>query len=202
MDRPGALPDVPHWKERAAFAAFDASGAQGPTLPWRMSFDGPATEKPLGGNLGPLEGLAVVDFSMGWAGPLCARTLADMGADVVKIESLGHPDWWRGWEPSADADPPIIEIQPHFNAMNRNKRGVSVDLQTPEGQAIARALVEGADVVIDNYAAGVLDKLSLGPDAQRAIQPNVVSVTMPAFGTIGPLAGLRARVPHVVDGPP
>ncbi|HEV2531413.1 CaiB/BaiF CoA-transferase family protein [Phenylobacterium sp.] len=192
MPRPGELPGVPHWRERGAFAAFDETGALGPTLPFRMAFDGAARPFRDGRAAAPLAGLKVVDFSMGWAGPLCARTLGDLGADVIKIESETHPDWWRGWEANVTSDPPTTETRYNFIAVNRNKRGVALDLTTPDGLAKAKALVAGADVVVENFAAGVLEKLGLGLAEQRRIRPGLISVSMPAFGNGGPLSGLRA----------
>jgi crotonobetainyl-CoA:carnitine CoA-transferase CaiB-like acyl-CoA transferase len=190
MVRPGELPSVDHWRRREAFAPFDGSGVVGPTLPYRMRFDGVTAPAWAPDGEGPLAGLRVVDFSMGWAGPLCTRTLADLGADVVKIESEGHPDWWRGWEAGGDA---ITRETPlNFINVNRNKRGVDIDLTSPDGKAQAKALLAQADVVVENYAAGVLAKLGLGQDVQRALKPGVISLSMPAFGNGGPLSGLRA----------
>ena len=195
MPTPGQLPHVPHWVHRGAFAPTDGDdgfGVMAPTLPYRMTFDGVGTPRwsgdPAGG---PLAGLKVVDFSMGWAGPLCARTLADLGAEVIKIESAAHPDWWRGWDNNA-ADRALMEMRHHFLGVNRNKRGIALDLTIPEGVARAKALIARADVVVENYAAGVLNKLGLGPAVQQALNPRVISLTMPAFGASGPLAGLRA----------
>jgi crotonobetainyl-CoA:carnitine CoA-transferase CaiB-like acyl-CoA transferase len=189
MANPLELPDQPHWAARGDFAAFDARGVRAPTLPFRMGFDG--HQRPWRPErVAPLAGLKVADFSMGWAGPLCARTLADLGADVVKIESAGHPDWWRGWE--AAGDPGLMERRHNFIDVNRNKKGVDLDLATPEGLAAARALVAGADVVVENFAAGVMDKLGLGQAVQRRLSPGVISVSMPAFGAGGPLSGIRA----------
>lgn len=192
MVRPGKLPGVPHWKVRGAFARFGYDEIEGPTLPYRIRFEGTPSDRwdDIGGE-GPLSGLRVVDFSMGWAGPLCARTLGDLGADVVKIESENHPDWWRGWEAS-DVDITARESKINFVAVNRNKRGVDIDLTKPEGIARAKALIARADVVVENYAAGVLDKLSLGADIQRTLNPGIISLSMPAFGVSGPLSGLRA----------
>ncbi len=193
MPTPGQLKREPHWAARGAFAPVgDDPGVEGPTLPYRMTFDGVHKARWAGDpKLGPLGGLKVVDFSMGWAGPLCARTLGDLGADVVKIESDDYPDWWRGWEANEEARA-MMEMRHHFLGVNRNKRGVCIDLTRPEGVAHAKALIAGADVVIENYAAGVLEKLGLGQAVQRALRPGIVSLTMPAFGATGPLAGLRA----------
>ncbi|MBL8772058.1 MAG: CoA transferase [Phenylobacterium sp.] len=185
------LPDTPHWRERGAFGPFDSSGIAAPTRPYRATFGGPCAPVPAGDARAPLRGLRVVDFSMGWAGPLCARTLADLGADVVKIESAGHPDWWRGWEVE-QGDPPPHETKFNFICMNRNKRGVALDLASTEGLARARALVAGADVVVENFAAGIMDRLGLGPDVRRALNPGLITVSMPAFGNGGPLSGIRA----------
>lgn len=191
MVRPGELPSVDHWRERGAFAEFGVAGVLGPTMPYRWRFDGVTSPRwtPKGGE-GPLAGLKVVDFSMGWAGPLCARTLADLGADVVKIESEEHPDWWRGWDGVGDVA--ARESQVHFINNNRNKRCADIDLTQPEGQRQARALIAGADMVIENYGAGVLDKLGLGQATQRSLRPGLISLTMPAFGAGGPLSPLRA----------
>jgi crotonobetainyl-CoA:carnitine CoA-transferase CaiB-like acyl-CoA transferase len=192
MPTPGQLPRDPHWAARGAFAAVGETGLDGPTLPYRIAFDAVRSARWRGdAATGPLAGLRVIDFSMGWAGPLCARTLADLGADVVKIESADHPDWWRGWDNSA-ADKAAMEMRHNFLGANRNKRGVAIDLTRPEGLAQAKALIAGADVVVENYAAGVMEKLGLGPAVQRALRPGIISLTMPAFGAAGPLSGLRA----------
>jgi crotonobetainyl-CoA:carnitine CoA-transferase CaiB-like acyl-CoA transferase len=189
MPTPGELPGMPHWTARGAFAAFDDSGVRAPTLPFRTTFDGvTGSWKPRGP--APLDGLRVIDFSMGWAGPLCARTLGDLGAEVIKIESDAHPDWWRGWE--AAGDPALMERRHNFIDVNRNKRAIVLDLATSDGLAKAKALIAGADVVVENFAAGVMDRLGLGQDVQRALRPGLISVSMPAFGNGGPLSGLRA----------
>jgi crotonobetainyl-CoA:carnitine CoA-transferase CaiB-like acyl-CoA transferase len=192
MLHPGELPNADHWLDRGAFGSFGVKGCVGPTLPFRMSFDGAArTRWSEGDETGPLAGLKVVDFSMGWAGPLCARTLGDLGADVVKIESEGHPDWWRGWETGA-VDATTREVKHNFIGVNRNKRGVDIDLTGPTGRAQVEALIARSDVVVENFAAGVLDKLGLGAARQRALNPGLISLSMPAFGNGGPLSGLRA----------
>lgn len=187
------LPTEPHWQGRGAFAPFDESGHLAPTLPYRAEFSGGARPAFQGGPASaPLRGLKVVDFSMGWAGPLCARTLADLGAEVIKIESESHPDWWRGWETDQSGDPPPREVKFSFISVNRNKRGVVLDLTTPDGLAQAKALVARADVVVENFAAGIMDALGLGADVRRGLNPDLITVSMPAFGHGGPLTGIRA----------
>ncbi|MDE5458925.1 CoA transferase [Bradyrhizobium sp. CSA112] len=131
----------------------------------------------------PLQGIRVIDFSMGWAGPLCTRTLADLGADVIKIEAIQYPDWWRG----VDRRPAYIDAQMYektvrFCIMNRNKRGITLDLSRPQGLALAKRLVAGADIVVDNYSVDVLPKLGLGYDVLRTLNPRLVMMSMSAFG--------------------
>lgn len=193
MVTPGDLPHQEHWRHRRAFSGFSPAGALAPAGPARSRFDGhrvPRWESTAAA--GPLSGLRVLDFSMGWAGPWATRTLADLGADVVKVESRRHPDWWRGWEADDGGDPPTIEVAASFNAVSRNKRGVALDLTTPEGHKTAKALIARADVVVENFAAGVLDKLGLGQNLQRRLRPGLISISMAAFGASGPLSSLRA----------
>jgi crotonobetainyl-CoA:carnitine CoA-transferase CaiB-like acyl-CoA transferase len=193
VPRPIELLTTPHWVGRRGFAPFtDDPNLLGPRLPFRMAFDGHRRPVPDVAGDAPLSGLRVIDFSMGWAGPLCTRSLADLGADVVKVESHTHYDWWRGWEPPGASDPPAYELKTVFNVMNRGKRGVALDLTTPEGQARAKQLVAGADMVIENYAPGVMDKLGLGHEVLQAVRPGLVMVSMGAFGAEGPWSFFRA----------
>jgi crotonobetainyl-CoA:carnitine CoA-transferase CaiB-like acyl-CoA transferase len=191
-ERPGALPAQPHWQSRGSFAPVDGAGAEGPTLPYRFSYDGVARPRPAGGALGPLTGIKVADFTMGWAGPLSTRYLADLGAEVLKFESHAKPDWWRGIDPMPDSDPPLYELPLNFMSVNRNKLGLDVDLTKAEGQSVARAVVRQVDVVVDNQGPGVMEKLGLGAADQRRLNPGVITVVMPPFGRGGPLSGLRA----------
>ena len=196
MPGPAALLQEPHWVERGAFAPVPGAQASAPTPPFRFRFDGvppePSRPRRDGVEGGPLAGVRVIDFTMGWAGPQATRFLADLGADVVKVESRGHPDWWRGWEADQGGDPPAIELRSNFNALNRGKRGVALDLTSEEGLSQARDLLAGADVVVESFAAGVLDKLGLGQAVQRELRPGVISLSMPAFGNGGPLSAVRA----------
>ncbi|MCK1423494.1 MULTISPECIES: CoA transferase [unclassified Bradyrhizobium] len=133
---------------------------------------------------GPLHGIRVVDFTMGWAGPLCTRTLADLGADVIKIEAIQYPDWWRG----VDRRPGYVTDKMYEKALcfcmvNRNKRGITLDLKRPQGLALAKRLLAGADIAVDNFSVEVLSRLGLGYNVLRAHNPRLVMMSMSAFGT-------------------
>jgi len=142
---------------------------------------------------GLLAGVKLVDFSMGWAGPLASRMLADFGAEVWKIEAARYPDWWRGvnWTPQ------VIENKEYekakiFTAMNRGKLGVSVDLTDPTGRQIALDLVSKADAVIENQAAGVMKKFGLDWEELCSCRPDLVMVSMSAFGAGNEWSATRA----------
>ncbi|WP_407185247.1 CaiB/BaiF CoA transferase family protein [Bradyrhizobium centrosematis] len=131
----------------------------------------------------PLDGVRVIDFSMGWSGPLCTRILADLGADVIKIESIQRPDWWRGVDRRrAFVEDKMYERAPCFCIMNRGKRGMTLDLTRPRGLALVKRLLATADIVVDNYSVDVLPKLGLGFDVLRALNPRLVQLSMSAFG--------------------
>ncbi|MCK1583955.1 CoA transferase [Bradyrhizobium sp. 168] len=131
----------------------------------------------------PLQGVRVIDFSMGWAGPLCTRTLADLGADVIKIEAMQHPDWWRGVDRrAAYVDAKMYEKAARFSIMNRNKRGITLDLKRPKGLAIAKQLLVGADIVVSNYSVDVLPRLGLSYDVLKILNPRLIMMSMSSFG--------------------
>jgi crotonobetainyl-CoA:carnitine CoA-transferase CaiB-like acyl-CoA transferase len=141
----------------------------------------------------PLEGIRVVDLTMGWAGPLATRTLADLGAEVIKVESAGYPDWWRGANFTDEFyRDRLYEKNSNFNMMNRNKLGITLDLTQPEGKALLLDLVANADAVIENYSAEVLPKLGLTYDTLRARNERLVMVSMPAFGLGNAWSNTRA----------
>ncbi len=140
-----------------------------------------------------LNGIRVVDLSMGWAGPLAARHLADMGAEVIKVEGCVRFDWWRGWEATQSwIDDDNAEKSVAFNTVNRNKMDVTLDLSKPEGNKLLKRLVAISDVVVENYSAGVLPKLGLDYPNLKQANDNIVMISMPAFGTNGPWRGYRA----------
>ena len=140
-----------------------------------------------------LRGCRIVDLSMGWAGPLATRHLADMGAEIIKVESCARFDWFRGWESSQRwIDNDEAEKHEPFNALNRNKFDVTLDLSNRRGRDLLLRLVAVSDAVIENFAGEVLPKLDLGFEAFKAVKPEIVMVSMPGFGSTGPWRGYRA----------
>ena len=141
----------------------------------------------------PLRGIRILDLTMGWAGPLASRYLADEGAEVIKIEGPGHFDWWRGWDLGGKADAnQTHEKSPNYNYNNRNKRGVAIDLTRPEGRALALKLAETCDAAIENQATGVMAKLGLTYADLKAANPSIIMLSMPGFGAEGPWSAYRA----------
>lgn len=131
----------------------------------------------------------VVDLSMGWAGPFVTNILAAYGADVIKVESHRHFDWWRGSRPAAEGQGDVMyEKSPVFNAANRGKRGITLDLTTPAGQGLARQLIATADLVVENFGAGVMEKLGLSYGEVSRDNPRLVMLRQPGFGSTGPEA--------------
>jgi len=128
-----------------------------------------------------LAGLRVLDLSRVIAGPYAATLLADLGADVVKLERPGQGDDLRHWRGGGG-------ISPVFAAINRNKRGIAVDLAQAEGARVALALARRADVVIENFLPGVADRLGLGYATVSAENPSVVYASVTGFGQTGPYA--------------
>ena len=127
----------------------------------------------------PFEGLRVLDLSQVWAGPYAARFLADMGADVIHIEGPQFPDAVRGlFRPD---DPRSFNKAAYFNEYNRNKRGLALDLHRPEGMEAFKRLVPLADVVIENWSVGVAERLGMGYEDLRALNPRITLVQMPGF---------------------
>ena len=129
---------------------------------------------------GALRGLRALDLTHALAGPFCAQVLADHGADVIKVEPL-EGDFFRKMGPfrSDDAQRQMGGL---FQSCNRNKRSIALNLKSPQGQDVLRELVAGADVLVENYRAGVLDKLGLGYEALKAIKPSLVYTSVRGFG--------------------
>ena len=160
-------------------------------------------------NVGPLAGLRVIELAHIMSGPTCGMLLADMGADVIKVEKIPGGDDTRRFTP-----PTINGESAAFMMMNRNKRGIAVDLKTVAGKELLRRLLATADFVTENYRAGTMEKLGLGYDVLRAANPGLVYCAISGFGRSGPDAGKGGfdlvaqgmsglmRITGEADGPP
>ncbi|MCA8406661.1 CoA transferase [Burkholderia cenocepacia] len=151
--------------------------------------------------MGALSHIRVLDLTRVLAGPWCAQTLADFGADVIKVERPGAGDDTRHWGPPylKDADGADTAEAAYYLAANRNKRSVTIDIATPEGQQIVRELAAQSDVVLENYKVGQLKKYGLDYEALRAVKPDLVYCSVTGFGQTGPYAH-RAGYDFIVQG--
>jgi alpha-methylacyl-CoA racemase len=123
---------------------------------------------------GPLSGLKVVEFAGIGAGPFCAMLLADLGADVVRVDRKG--------------DERLAPFPPEFDIVNRGRRSIAIDLKSPSGLAVAARLIDGADALVEGYRPGVMERLGLGPEPCLERNPGLIYGRMTGFGQDGPLA--------------
>ncbi len=128
--------------------------------------------------VGALSGLRVIELGQLIAGPFCGQLLGDMGADVIKVEPPGAGDPLRQWGQG--------EIKLQWEVIARNKRSVSANLRLPEGQALVRKLIATADILIENFKPGTMEKWGLGPDVLLAEQPGLIIARMSGYGQSGP----------------
>ena len=150
------------------------------------AFDAP--REPSGhGKPARLSGIRVLDLTRVWAGPFCTRLLADFGAEVIRVESLRRPDSSRVVHAVANT---ASEQQSRamFSELNRNKRSITLDLSTADGRELGVRLAQQCDVVVDNLAPGVATRLGLGYDQLAKTNPAIITLSMPAFGSHGPLS--------------
>jgi len=202
------LPEMDHLVERGVFVRNPAGFLQ-PRVPYRLGDASPpapgrapaldehadsvraelrdarpAASEPEGDGVLPLEGLRVVDLSAFWAGPVAASTLATLGADVVKIESIQRPDGMRF--AGAVRNERMWEWSPVFAGANPGKRDVTLRLDSEAGMALLRRLVETADVVMENFSPRVVEHFGLDWEAVHELNPRAIMLRMPAFGLDGP----------------
>ncbi len=130
---------------------------------------------------GALSGLRVLDLTRVLAGPLCAMTLGDMGADVLKVEQPGKGDDTRSWGPPFQGTEAA-----YYLGVNRNKRGITLNMKDARGQAILRELIKKSDVVIENFKFGTMGEWGCGPDFMREQAPQVIHCTISGYGSRGP----------------
>ena len=131
---------------------------------------------------GPLAGVRVLDLTEHMAGPFCTMILADMGAEVVKLERPGKGDSVRAWGDGS-------ERNPYFRYINRNKKGITLDYKKPDGKALFLRLVESIDVLVENYRPNVMPRAGLGWDSLRTLYPRLIYAQLSGLGYDGPAAG-------------
>jgi formyl-CoA transferase len=148
--------------------------------------------------LKPLEGIKVLDLSRVLAGPWCTQLLADLGAEVIKIERPGSGDDTRHWGPPWHGEGDE-RVAAYFLSCNRGKKSAAIDFARPEGAALVRKLAEGADVVVENFKVGGLEKFGLDAKSLRAANPRVVYASITGFGQDGPYAD-RAGYDFIIQG--
>lgn len=146
---------------------------------------------------GPLHGLRVVDFTHAWLGPYASLLLADLGAEIIKIEGPDRPDLWRydaaGPMTAAAPDAHHLNVRANFNMVNRGKRNAAIALDTEPGRDIALQLIARADLVLENFRPRVLQNLRLTHDHMRAANPRIALVSFSGFGPRGPWANFRTN---------
>lgn len=144
--------------------------------------------------MNPLTGVKVIDLTRILAGPYCTQALADAGADVVKIEERGKGDDTRGWGP-----PFVGGESAYFLSVNRGKRSLTLDLKHEEGRRILRVLLDRADVVVENFRPGTMERLGFGPEVVRGRNPRIVYASVSGYGADGPWGG-RPGYDAVIQG--
>ena len=130
----------------------------------------------------PLEGITVLDLSRALAGPYCTALLADLGATVIKVETIKGGDITRAWPPFEG------EHSLYFESINRGKSSIALDFYSPEGQRLLREMALKSDVIVENFRSGVMAEMGLDPDELRASKPALVVSSISGFGEVGPLA--------------
>ena len=140
---------------------------------------------------GPLSHVRVLDLSRIMAGPWCGQILADLGADVIKVERLGEGDDTRRWGPPflKDKEGNRTREAGYYLSVNRGKRSVELDLKSEEGRAVVKALAAQSDILLENFKTGTLDRMGLGYADLKALNPRLIYCSITGFGLTGPMAG-------------
>jgi formyl-CoA transferase len=148
--------------------------------------------------LKPLEGIKVLDLSRVLAGPWCTQLLADLGADVIKVERPGSGDDTRHWGPPWHGEG-ADRVAAYFLSCNRGKKSAAIDFGRPEGAAVVRKLAEEADIVVENFKVGGLSKFGLDAQSLRTANPRLIYASITGFGQDGPYAD-RAGYDYIIQG--
>jgi crotonobetainyl-CoA:carnitine CoA-transferase CaiB-like acyl-CoA transferase len=183
MDPPAAPPEL---ADAVAPSALD----------WAMADDAPSPPAEAAGDA-PLNGLRVLDLTQAWIGPFATLLFADLGAEVIKIESHKRPDVWRQTSPNpvaiTNVDAKKVNRSHYFNSVNRNKRNLALDLRSAEGKGLFLRLVEDADVVAENYTAHVMKRFGLDYPVLSRANPELVMMSSSGFGKTGPWCDFRSN---------
>jgi crotonobetainyl-CoA:carnitine CoA-transferase CaiB-like acyl-CoA transferase len=145
----------------------------------------------------PLEGIRVLDLTQSWAGPFGTRALADLGAEVIKVEPPGHHDFIRDFFLIEIPGPRLYNMSGYFNEVNRNKLGVAIEYARPEGHELLLSLAARCDVMIDNSRPGVLEKMGLDAPSVRRRRPDMIIASMPGYGARGPQGSYPSYGPAI-----
>jgi crotonobetainyl-CoA:carnitine CoA-transferase CaiB-like acyl-CoA transferase len=189
---PRPAPDRPALADQPPADAAPADQARADPAPAGPGPRPSGASRPL-----PLAGVTVLELTTAWAGPMTGRILAAFGADVIKVEAAAAMDAWRGPAgggegnryPDFDPGPRPFNRNNWFNTQNHGKRSLALDLKSPAAATVLSRLIPRADVVLSNFAPGVLARLGLGYDDARRLRADIIMVEMPSAGTGGPLAG-------------
>jgi crotonobetainyl-CoA:carnitine CoA-transferase CaiB-like acyl-CoA transferase len=158
----------------------------------------PEPADPVGAAPLPLAGIRIVDLTMVWAGPFATKLLADLGAEVIKIEGPARTDLTRILTiPATREFARPFDASRYFNEYNRNKLGMAIDVQNPAGKQIVRDLAAKADVLIENFRPGVVDRLGFGYGELSKLNPRIIVVSLPGFSSYQPEASLPAYGPNI-----
>ena len=151
--------------------------------------------------VGALAGVRVLDLSRVLAGPWAGQLMADLGADVVKVERPGSGDDTRAWGPPwlSDVDGEATSESAYYLSANRNKRSVAIDIATPQGQALVRGLAQKADIVLENFKVGALGRYGLDYASLQVVNPRLIYCSITGFGQTGPYAA-RAGYDFLIQG--
>lgn len=160
--------------------------------PFRTAMSEPGPREAL-----PLQGVEIVDMTQAWIGPYAAMLLADLGADVIKVESHQRPDVWRRWlanpKPVGNVLGGHINTSPYYNSVNRNRRSLCLDLKTGEGRDLLRRLIADADVLMENFTPRVMERFGFDWPAVEKLNPSLVMTSWSGFGKTGPLSDYKAN---------
>ena len=152
-------------------------------------------------NTGPLAGIRVVDLTRVMSGPYSTMMLADMGAEVIKVEAPGKGDDTRAWGPPWVDGPGGARESAYYLSVNRNKRSIVLDLKSEHGKEVLWRLIDRGDVLVENFSPGTATRLGFGPEAVRARNPKMIYCSVSGFGQTGPASQRPGPASESISAP-